>query len=315
MMTIGFVFSGQGSQFNGMGQDLYEYSDVFKETINEASRILNLDMLELLFTQNDRLHQTKYTQPAILTMSIGISRMMREELNLTPSIVAGLSLGEISALVESNMLTFSDALVLVKKRGELMETAVEDGVGAMSAILGLDRQLIDNICQEISQPNCLVEAVNYNMPAQTVIAGHTKAVEKAEQYLSKNGAKRVIRLNVSGPFHTSLMSQAANDFEKEVRKKEIKNMSIPLITNINGKILDQHIDLAEHLNMQMQSPVYFEECINEMKRQGVDILIEVGAGKSLCQFIKKIDASIHVQHVDSVKSFEQLKKKLEKWVS
>ncbi|MGX4685832.1 ACP S-malonyltransferase [Vagococcus sp. JNUCC 83] len=312
-MKIGFIFSGQGSQYHGMGYDLYQEYPIFKEYVDIASNQLNFDMAKLLFDEDERLHQTKYTQPAVLTMSCATSAVLKKELGITPDLVAGLSLGEYSALVENQTISFSDAVSLVYKRGELMADAVPTGQGAMAAVIGLDRKVIENICKKLSKSSEIVLPVNYNTPSQIVIAGNKSVVELAQDELINAGAKKVVSLNVSGPFHTPLLSHAAEKFSIELDSIEFLNGVIPFITNVSGELFDTTTDIKGNLTKQMMSPVYWEETIRTFKRETIDTLVEIGPGKTLSQFVRSIDRELNVQHVENKKTLDQLEKKLAKW--
>ena len=304
-MKIGFVFSGQGAQYLGMGHEFYTNSLIFKQFIDLASEVLDFDLPHLLFEENEKLNQTEYTQPAILAMSVAISEMIKEKLNITPSMCAGLSLGEYTALVESGALDFETALKLVRKRGKLMQEAVPTGVGAMLAVMGMERDVIQKICVEASEVAGVYPA-NYNMPGQIVIGGYKEGVAKAQELLNEAGAKRLIPLNVSGPFHTPLLKEASDNLEKVLETITFNEMSIPVVTNVTGEIISDKEDIRSTLTKQVMSPVYFEDCIRTMIASGVDTFIEIGPGKTLSSFIKKIDRTLKVQHCEDLKTFEKL---------
>lgn len=305
-MKVAFVYSGQGAQYVGMGQELYEAYPVYRRVIEEASEVLGLDMAALCFNEDTQLNETEYTQPAILTMSMALSAVLKEEIGVAPEMVAGLSLGEYSALVESGALSFKEAVALVKQRGRFMTEAVPQGIGAMSAVMGLSREEVEAACQKASSKG-LVIAANYNMPTQIAIAGEVAAVAYAEELLTEMGARRVIRLNVSGPFHTRLLEPASKQLAEELQKVTINEMTIPVITNVTGKVIASKEEIVPTLVKQVMSPVYWQDCVETLIAEGVDTFIEVGPGKALTGFIKKIDKSVTVQNVENLKTLEKVK--------
>lgn len=306
-MKIAFVFSGQGAQYLGMGQEFYTNSLIFKQYIDLASKVLDLDLPKIMFEEDDKLNQTEYTQPIILAMSVAISEMIKEQLNIKPEICAGLSLGEYTALVESGALDFETALKLVRKRGKLMQEAVPAGVGAMTAVMGMDREVIEVICKEASNVAGVYPA-NYNMPGQIVIGGFKEGVAKAEELLKEAGAKRLIPLKVSGPFHTPLLKEASENLEVVLKQVDFKKMSIPVVTNVTGDFIESSEKIIPTLTKQVMSPVYFEDCVKTMIAEGVDTFIEIGPGKTLSSFIKKSDKTVKIQHCEDQKTFEKLEK-------
>lgn len=305
-MKIGFVFSGQGAQYTGMGQDLYDEYPLVKSYFDRASAVLGYDMAELVFTENDRLDETEYTQPAILTVSVALYALILEQ-GIRPAALAGLSLGEYSALVAAGALSFEEAVQLVAKRGRFMSEAVPSGVGAMSAILGTTREQVEALCLKATEEaGQLVTPANYNMPGQIAIAGYRDAVEKAEELASDYGVKRAIRLNVSGPFHTPLLAKAADQLAAELTNVTFHDFELPIATNFTGKVIASKEALPETLKQQVQSPVRFEECIETMLDMGIDTFIEIGPGKALSGFIRKIRKGTNVQNVENQATFTKM---------
>lgn len=302
-MKIAFVYSGQGAQYPGMGQDLYEEYEVVRNVFEEVSVALEMDVAALCFEDNDKLNKTTYTQPAILTLSIAIDALLKEK-GIEPEMVAGLSLGEYSAFVKAEVLDFTTAVKLVKKRGQYMTDAVPAAKGAMSAVMGLDRDTILEACNEASDLG-VVSPANYNMPGQIAIAGIKEAVEKAGELLLKKGAKRVVPLQVSGPFHTTLLAPAAEQLAKAIKQVTIKEPKLPIISNTTAKVFSSKEEIAEVMVKQVMSPVYWEDSIKKMIDLGVDTFIEVGPGKTLSSFIKKIDKSVTIMNVENKKSLEK----------
>ena len=249
-----FLFGGQGAQKLGMASDLYAAYPIVKETFDTASRILGYDLRELIDSNEEKLNQTRYTQPAILTTSVAIYRLLAEN-GIAPDIVAGLSLGEYSALVAAGALSFEDAVALVAKRGEFMETAAPAGSGKMVAVMNTDPNLIEEICQEASEKGVVTPA-NYNTPAQIVIGGEVGAVDYAVELLKEAGAKRLIPLNVSGPFHTALLESASQKLAAELEKVSFNDFVLPLVGNTEAQIMKSE-DVKALLARQVMEPVRF----------------------------------------------------------
>lgn len=294
-MKRAFLFSGQGAQYVGMGQELYAQEPIVRATFEEASHALEYDVAELCFTENDRLNQTEYTQPAILTVSIAFWRLLQEK-GYQADVVAGLSLGEYSALVASGALDFKTAVTLVAKRGAFMATAAPQGTGKMVAVMNTPIEVIEEACQKASAIG-IVSPANYNTPQQIVIGGEVAAVEQAMAYLTEAGAKRMIPLNVSGPFHTALLKPAAEKLKRELDTVSFQPMTIPVISNTTAQVM-QEDQVKELLEKQVMSPVRFYESIATLKDLGVEQVIEIGPGKVLSGFMKKIDKTMTVTRLE-----------------
>ena len=301
-MKKAFLFSGQGAQYVGMGQELYEREPIVKATFDEASRVLGYDVARQCFTENEQLNQTEYTQPAILTVSIAFWRLLQEK-GQTCDYVAGLSLGEYSALVASGVFDFETALKLVAKRGSFMANAAPQGTGKMVAVMNTPIETIEEACQKASAVG-IVSPANYNTPQQIVIGGEVTAVDQAVAYLTEAGAKRMIPLNVSGPFHTALLKPAAEKLKAVLAEIELNEMTIPVISNTTAQVMEQS-EIKDLLEKQVMSPVRFYESIETLKNLGVGQIVEIGPGKVLTGFVKKIDKTIKVTRVEDVKTFEE----------
>ncbi|HEM3553069.1 MULTISPECIES: ACP S-malonyltransferase [Streptococcus] len=300
MTKTAFLFAGQGSQTVGMARDLYEYSPIVRETFDQASQILGYDIRDLIDNQEDKLHQTRYTQPAILTTSLAIYRLLVEK-GIQPDMVAGLSLGEYSALVASGALAFEDGIALIAKRGEYMETAAPAGTGKMVAVLNTDVNLIEEVCSSVTSG--IVSPANYNTPAQIVIGGEVAAVDEAVELLKEAGVKRMIPLNVSGPFHTALLRPASEQLAQALEQVEFADFQVELVGNTEAKVMKKE-DIKSLLTRQVMEPVRFYESIATMQEAGVTNFIEIGPGKVLSGFVKKIDKTAHVVAIEDIEGLQ-----------
>lgn len=305
MDKIAFVFPGQGSQYIGMGKDFIAQKETSRKVFEQAKETLDFDLEKLCFTENQLIHETAYTQPALLAISIAILRGV-EALGIKPDYVAGLSLGEYSALVANKGIAFEDALRLVRKRGIFMEEAAAKTKGSMAAILGIDREKVLKACHSVEG---IVEIANYNSPSQLVIAGESAAVEQAKHLLEKKG--RVISLNVSGAFHSVLMEEASKRLEEALRDVVIHKPTIPYACNITGEIIEEEIGIKELLTKQVKASVRWEECVRSLMDAGVTTFIEIGPGKTLSGLIKKIDRKNKVYSIENIEGLNQLKSALE----
>ena len=301
MGKIAFVFPGQGAQFVGMGKDFYDNFDAAKSLFEEADDALGYSIKKMCFEgSEDDLKLTANTQPAILIVSVIAAELLRAE-GITAEVAGGHSLGEYSALVAAGALKFRDAVILVHKRGQFMQEAVPVGEGSMAAIIGLDDKLIVDTCNKISDA---VQAVNFNCPGQTVIAGTVKGVDAAVEKLKAVGAKKAVVLPVSAPFHSTLMKPAAEKLSAELDKTEIKNAEFPIAANFNGKIETDAAEIKTNLVAQADHPVKWIDCVKAMQNFGADIFIECGPGKTLCGFNRRIDKQIKSLNVENLESLK-----------
>ena len=303
MTKTAFLFAGQGAQYLGMGRDLYDQYPIVKETIDQASQVLGYDLRHLIDTEEEKLNQTRYTQPAILATSVAIYRLLKEK-GYQPDMVAGLSLGEYSALVASGALDFEDAVALVAKRGAYMEEAAPAGSGKMVAVLNTPVEVIEEACQKASELGVVTPA-NYNIPAQIVIGGEVVAVDRAVELLQEAGAKRLIPLKVSGPFHTALLEPASQKLAETLAQVSFSGFACPLVGNTEARVMPKE-DIAQLLTRQVKEPVRFYESIAVMQEAGVTNFIEIGPGKVLSGFVKKIDKTAKLANVEDQASLETL---------
>lgn len=303
MSKVAFMFPGQGSQYVGMGQDFYEQFEESKEVFESATKLLGFSMEELCFEENEQIHITEYTQAAMLTASTAILRKV-ESMGIKPDYTIGLSLGEYNALVASKVLSFEEAVQVVRQRGILMQNAVPVGLGTMAAVLGAKKEFIEQVCEDTKG---IVGIANYNCPGQIVISGEVEAVKQASEALKEQGVKRVIPLKVSGPFHSKMLEQAGQKLLEVLDTVELKNPEIPYVANVNAQIITKVQRIKELLAQQVASSVRFEQSIERLMEEGVTTFIEMGPGKTLSGFVKKINRNVNVIQIEKVEDLEKLK--------
>ena len=302
MSKIAFIYPGQGAQVCGMGQDFYEQTKEGKETFDLATDILGFSVPELCFTENDRLDITEYTQAAMVTTSIAMTKVLEAQ-GVKPDVTAGLSLGEYCALYAAGVMSEKDAIATVRQRGILMQQAVPAGQGAMAAVLAMDAAAIEETIADIEG----VQIANYNCPGQIVISGESKAVAEAGEALKEAGAKRVLPLKVSGPFHSPMLKPAGEKLLDVLADVEVDDPTVPYVSNTTAEFITSKDEVKELLGRQVYSSVCWEQSIEKMIADGADTFVEIGPGRTLCGFMRKIDRNVKAINIAKVEDLEKLK--------
>ncbi|MBX8993355.1 MULTISPECIES: ACP S-malonyltransferase [Staphylococcus] len=298
MGKTAIIFPGQGSQKVGMAQDLYEHDAQATEVLNTAQEALDFDLLETMFTDNDgKLNQTENTQPALVTHSMALYRALN---NIDADYTMGHSLGEYASLVASGVLSFEDAVKIVRKRGQLMADAFPNGVGGMAAVLGLDYDKVDEICRSLSTDDEIIEPANINSPGQIVVSGHKTLIDQIAQEGKSLGAKRVMPLPVSGPFHSSMMQVIEQDFADYIDQFEWHDAQFPVVQNVNAQGETDAETIKQNMIKQLYSPVQFIKSTEQLIEDGVDHFIEIGPGRVLSGLIKKINRDVKLTSIQSL---------------
>lgn len=306
MSKIAFMFPGQGAQYVGMGKEFYENNEKCKAVFEQASKAVGLDIEALCFEENENINITEYTQIAMLTTEVAMMQAVLD-LGITPDVTGGLSLGEYSALVASGVLSFEDCARVVRKRGIYMQDEVPVGKGGMAAIIALDADKIAEVCEQVDG---IVSIANYNCPGQIAISGEKEAVDKACELLKEAGAKRCIPLNVSGPFHSAMLKGAGEKLAKELENVSISDIKIPYVTNVTGDFVKDKNEVKDLLAAQVSSSVKWIQCVEAMLKDNVDTFIEIGPGKTLSSFVKKMNKEVTIVNVDKYADLDKVKEVL-----
>ena len=300
MSKIAFIYPGQGAQYIGMGQEFYEQTETGKKTFDKASELLGFSMPDLCFKENDQLNITEYTQAAMVTVSIAMTKVLNE-LGVFADVTAGLSLGEYAALFAAGVMREEDAITVVRQRGILMQEAVPAGIGAMAAILALENETIEKVTKDIED----VWIANYNCPGQTVISGKKEAVDLACEKLKEAGAKRTLSLNVSGPFHSGMLVQAGEKLGKVLGGISLNTPSIPYVANVTADYVTDASKVRDLLTRQVSSSVRWQQSVEAMIADGTDTFVEIGPGKTLSGFMKKISRDVKVMNIEKLADMEK----------
>ena len=305
-MKRAFLFPGQGAQIVGMGKDIYERYDEAKKIYDEASKISGMDVKKLCFEgPEEELNQTENTQIAILTTSLAILEVLKAK-GIKADIATGLSLGEYGALIYAGIISFEDGIKLIQKRGYYMGNMIPNEKFSMAAVIGLDSKKIEEVCKQIAQEDKFIVVANYNCSVQTVISGEENAIDEAMKVLKEAGAKRVIKLNTSGPFHTIKLEKAKQAYEKELENIKFNmNNSVKVIKNIDGTYYNENDNIKEILANHIISPVRFDKAIKLMEKEKVEEYIEIGPGRTLTGFIKKENREANTFNINSLESLEK----------
>ena len=303
-MKRAFLFPGQGAQVVGMGKDIYEKYEEARKIYDKANEITKMDVKKICFEgPEEELNKTENTQIAILTTSLAILEVLKSK-NIEAHVAVGLSLGEYGALIYSGIISLEDGLKLIQKRGYYMGNLLPDEEFAMAAVIGLDSSKIEDVCQNIAKEGKFIVPANYNCKVQTVISGEKEAIEEASEKLKEAGAKRVIPLKTSGPFHTSKLEKAKEDYEKELENISFNEGKAKVIKNIDGTYYTKNDNIKEILAKHIISPVRFDKAIELMKEEGIEEYVEIGPGRALTGFIKKDNKEAKVYNINNLESLE-----------